>query len=67
MRPREALERKDPRHQKSFDLRLGLIIRAFNLTRPIGTKTASYRHFSKTDIEAPSKIPKQFESLPRRR
>jgi S-adenosylmethionine synthetase len=45
-------------------LRLGPIIRLINLTRPIATKTTSYKHFSRTDIQLPSEIPKQVEDLP---
>jgi S-adenosylmethionine synthetase len=52
---------------KELRFETGPVIRALNLMRLIDTKTASYRHFSKANIDFPSKIPEQFADLPRRR
>jgi len=38
---------------KVFDLRPAAIIRDLDLRRPIYSKTASYGHFGRTDVELP--------------
>lgn len=49
--------------KEHFDLRPGMIIKQFNMRRPIFTKTTLYGHFMKTDPDCAWESPKDLSSV----